>query len=628
MRERMPTPVRRRHWHRPPTLIFVTDKTLIARARTRAATAIRGGWAVWAPWMAALIVFILVVTTAPEVYDVESVEGGLLPLVAASVAVPVGLARTRPMVGWLIASVAAVIWWQTFPILDGDPWRMTVMHGLVILGLLLVLVWAPWPDALWLAHPAVGVVVWLATVGVVAMMTASDIRVGWSVGVTAVAAVGVVLRALGIRPRTATAVADADLADWKDGFREAFTGLPASRPTGGPFGARLFGNPEWLKWGRSIGPSVLAIAVFAIALADIDDTFQIHSLVLPIAAALLAFPVALIGNRVLLGWRIITILGIVFAVVGTPERAGYTWPAALEFVWLGLTFLVSTRHSRPTTVWVWLATVLAMSAGYANVTDGVESRTTSLIFGMTVLVFIGDLVRSRRSAAQSLEAQTELSELEKARRAVLEEKARIARDLHDVVAHHMSMVAVQAESAPYRLADLDDATRAEFASISKSARAALGEIRGFLGVLRNDFDGSADVRHAPQPGMNDIPALVDGSRRSGIAVTFQDSGDSADVTDIVGLSVYRIIQESLANAARHSPGSEVTVRVAVYDDVVDVRVTNSPPLDPVQPGKPGHGIVGMRERAAVVGGTLQAGPLPDGGFEVVGSMPTTPEEAA
>lgn len=601
----------------------MTDKPLAERTRNRVRAVVRGGWSTWAPWMAALVVFIVAIQTAPSIYDVDAGEGGLLPLVAASAAVPVGLVWSRPLVAWVIASAGALLAWQAFPIVDGDPWKMTVIHGLVILAALLLIVWSPWPRKP--IHAGIRIVVWLGTVAVFATLAASDIRVGWVVAVTAVAAAGVVLRLLRVRVRPHVPAANDDLADWKDGFREAFTGTSSSPPTGAPFAERVFGNRPWVMWLRSAGPWILAIGVFAIALADIDDNYEIHSLVLPVTAALVALPVALVRNRVLIGWRIITVVGLAFAVVGTPLRDGYIWPSSLQFVWLGVTFLVSVRHDRPTAVWVWLANLLVMSAGFAGLVDGAEGPTTTVIFGMTVLVFIGDLVRTRRSATRSLEVQTEVSELEKARRAVLEEKTRVARDLHDVVAHHMSMVVVQAESAPYRIPWLNEDAKAEFASISKSARQALGEIRGLLGVLRSE---NQEAMHVPQPEIDQVSELVDGARLSGVDVAFAVAGAKQPVSRATSQSAYRIVQEALANAARHSAGAAVEVELTYAAHELTVRISNEPPGQDVDPGPIGHGIVGMRERAAAVGGTLQVGPQPDGGFEVVARLPLGLEETS
>ncbi|NDL55958.1 sensor histidine kinase [Phytoactinopolyspora sp. XMNu-373] len=286
----------------------------------------------------------------------------------------------------------------------------------------------------------------------------------------------------------------------------------------------------------------------------------------------------------------------------------------MQWVWLAMTFLVALRHNRLTMIWVWIATVTTLSAGAAD-DAGV---TVTLIVAASALVLIGDLLRARRLASREAERQSELSDLEKARRTVLEERTRIARDLHDVVAHHMSMVVVQAETAPYRLPDLSEAAQAEFNAVSTSAREALNEIRSLLGVLRSDDQA---VLTAPQPGVENLEELVESVARSGVPVRLVTSGSPAGVETAVGLSTYRIVQESLANAARHAPGAPVTVHVGYAAGSVDLRIVNGPPAVPTQQGPPGHGLIGMRERASVVGGTLEANPLPDGGFEVSAVIP-------
>jgi signal transduction histidine kinase len=153
-------------------------------------------------------------------------------------------------------------------------------------------------------------------------------------------------------------------------------------------------------------------------------------------------PVGLVPRHALAGWRLATVLAIVVALVGTPSSAADpgTWPVIQLYVWLALTFIVAVHHDRATVVWVYATTVAALLLGLP------DSR--ALMLAATALVLIGDLVRSRRLASEEAHRQAGLGELERSRRTVLEERTRIARDLHDVVAHHMSMVVVQAEKRP------------------------------------------------------------------------------------------------------------------------------------------------------------------------------------
>jgi signal transduction histidine kinase len=203
---------------------------------------------------------------------------------------------------------------------------------------------------------------------------------------------------------------------------------------------------------------------------------------------------------------------------------------------------------------------------------------------------------------------------------VLEERTRIARELHDVVAHHMSLMAIRAESAPHRLGALPDPVRAEFGSLSGSAREAMADMRRLLGVLRSD----QPTGRAPQPGLPELPGLIDAARQAGMAVELSAPPEFEGVPSSAGVCAYRIIQEALSNAGRHAPGAPVTVSVDHDADAVTLQVTNGAGAiaGPRANGHgPGHGLAGMRERAGLLGGSLSAGPAPGGGFVVSAVLP-------
>jgi signal transduction histidine kinase len=199
--------------------------------------------------------------------------------------------------------------------------------------------------------------------------------------------------------------------------------------------------------------------------------------------------------------------------------------------------------------------------------------------------------------------------------------------MHDVVAHHMSMIAVQAETAPYRVAGLPESAREEFAALSQAAREALTDMRRLLGVLRSE----QATERIPQPGLADVPALVEGTRRAGAEVGLTMPRFTGDVAPVVGLTAYRIVQEALSNAARHAPGAAIQVAVEREAGIVRVRIDNDAPgaglsrggrgCLPGEPGDGGHGLAGMRERVALLGGQLGAGPQADGGFGVRAELP-------
>jgi signal transduction histidine kinase len=193
--------------------------------------------------------------------------------------------------------------------------------------------------------------------------------------------------------------------------------------------------------------------------------------------------------------------------------------------------------------------------------------------------------------------------------------------MHDVVAHHMSMIAVQAETAPYRVAGLPDTAREELATIATSARSALADMRRLLGVLRAEND---EALRAPQPGLGDVPDLVATATRAGVPVEL-DMPPADGIPEAVGLAAYRIVQEALANTARHAPGGPVRIAGRVADQRLELAIRNGPAVPGIAPpptaAGAGHGVVGMRERATLLGGTLAAGRDPDGGYTVTAVLP-------
>jgi signal transduction histidine kinase len=243
-----------------------------------------------------------------------------------------------------------------------------------------------------------------------------------------------------------------------------------------------------------------------------------------------------------------------------------------------------------------------------------------------ILVFARVIVRSRRGSREKLEVAERRHEGE---RALLEERQRIARELHDVVAHHMSVIAIQAEAATYKTADPPPELVESFGEIRASALSGLGELRRVLGVLRSD---RPEV--APQPGLGDLDGLVESARNGGVRVTTTVTGTPRSLPDGVDLSAYRIVQEALSNAMRHAPGSAVQVRLYYGDAVlvIEIRNNGSPVKTQAtgeQPGRAGlgngggHGIIGMRERATMLGGHLEAGPTATDEFLVTAALPLT-----
>jgi len=229
--------------------------------------------------------------------------------------------------------------------------------------------------------------------------------------------------------------------------------------------------------------------------------------------------------------------------------------------------------------------------------------------------FAGRVSRSRRQRIASLELEQE----QRTQIALADERARIARELHDVVAHSVGVIVVQAQGAR-RVIDRDPARADEaLATIEDTARSALGEMRRSLGVLRSEGEEAA---RAPQPGVGDIEGLLASARSSGLSVDFVVEGTARPLPQGVDLSAYRIVQEALTNTIKHAgpARSRVTLRYGDGELVVEVKDDGPGPADDAREGA-GHGLVGMRERVAVLAGELQAGAGPDGGFLVRASLP-------
>ena len=247
-------------------------------------------------------------------------------------------------------------------------------------------------------------------------------------------------------------------------------------------------------------------------------------------------------------------------------------------------------------------------------------------FAMVLLLLLlpwlaGLVARTRRSASMSREAQL-LAERDAARAdravAVEQERVRIARDMHDIVAHSLAVVIAQADGARYALkADPAIADEA-LGTISSTARRALGDVRELLGALRHE-QGSA-----PTPEIDDIDRLVGEMREVGLDVRVEREGDPSGLPTTTQLAVYRIVQESLTNAWKHGePGTPVHTAVTYRPDTVEITVVNRRADDGTRGPGTGHGLVGMRERAAMTGGTMTAGPRGDD-FAVAVRMPTVP----
>jgi signal transduction histidine kinase len=238
----------------------------------------------------------------------------------------------------------------------------------------------------------------------------------------------------------------------------------------------------------------------------------------------------------------------------------------------------------------------------------------------TLAVAAGNTVKTRREAliaAEDRAAFAEATREDEAQRRVIEERLHIARELHDVIAHKIAVVNVQAGVASHLLRSKPDDAATALATIRTSAREVLDELAGLLGVLRTTDDEGQSTE--PTPTLDDIPALVDSFQRVGLHVTFQTSGKPQPVSDSAAIAAYRTVQEALTNAHKHGDGN-ASLRIShEHDDltiVVSNKVTAKPKTD-----TPGYGLVGMRERVFAAHGRVNASEQPDGTFLVTVSLP-------
>ncbi|MBV0896016.1 sensor histidine kinase [Microbacterium sp. NC79] len=386
----------------------------------------------------------------------------------------------------------------------------------------------------------------------------------------------------------------------------------------------------------------VAVGAFSVALLAVSAPLGVTVYDVPVVTALL-FSLVLAGAvplALLLPWG-----GVAAALVSATaltSGAAFTieapWPVsvtttiAVSLIWLLVGW--RTRWFVVTIGWfgavllVIVSTAEALSANApsgAIIADLVVFAASSLVMALA-----GIILRNWEIVGAQLVAERALSAAEIAQREAAEEKARIARELHDVVAHGMSAIQVRAASARYRLSNLPPDAIAEFDDIAATARASMADMRSILGVLRDESSGAASN---PQPTLADLSSLVDRARDlATITVTGEWNLATAERTDpLLGLTVYRAVQEALSNAARHAPGAPITItwdesstnRAFTVANAASTRVIDGSraPEHNQSTLRGGQGLRGMRERLQVLNGTVQTDTLTDGGFAVRVTIP-------
>ncbi|MGW0826353.1 sensor histidine kinase [Streptomyces sp. NPDC002845] len=395
----------------------------------------------------------------------------------------------------------------------------------------------------------------------------------------------------------------------------------------------------WLRW---LPHGLVVLVAIGVTFANADhmaDGYNqgvgyslLCSMVLGAAVALaLWWPVP--------AWQLSMVVNVVVAlgarsqfISGQADFTPWPWTPAAIVAHAMVLFLLALRV--PTRVAAEALALTALITWIIQGPIGASGYSSTGVLAVAVFagtVLLGSTQRGRREARTQLVEQAGITAEERARRTVLEERSRIARELHDVVAHHMSVISIQAQVAPHLVENPSEELKENLAGIRENALEALTELRRVLGVLRSEHpedphgigapdDGTAP--HAPQPTLDRLDALVENTRAAGLSVTTEVSGEVRPLPPGVELSAYRIVQEALSNALRHAPGSGVRVELTHFPRGLQVRVINSRPTRPAPPSPgAGHGLLGMRERAAMLGGTLMATETSHGGFVVAAFLP-------
>ncbi|MEV7614818.1 histidine kinase [Streptomyces sp. NPDC089799] len=406
-------------------------------------------------------------------------------------------------------------------------------------------------------------------------------------------------------------------------LREAlFTGAFAYRPLPRlrPDGPLARGLPEGIRSRSGKLPQllVLAAAAFVVMVSVNLDRGYMGFTEAVVLGAIAAVPVLMTLARPVGAFWCSMFITCVLAVV-VSSAVTWPWTPASFVAHLATMVIVAVRTGPRAAAWMWVCTValgmfLAAATGY-----GQAFNQGPMVFLSGVAMLAVSVWQIQRKATQEITAQQEVTAVERDKRTLLEERTTIARELHDVVAHHMSVVAIQAEAAPYRVENPPPELEAAFATIRENAVAALTELRRVLGVVRS---ADYEAPEAPQPTLAALDGLLANVREAGLTVEKTVTGAVRELPQGVELSAYRIIQEALSNALRHAPGARAGVEVSYVLGGLGIRVVNDPPTEDVRPSPgAGHGITGMRERVAMLEGEITAGGTAEGGYEVAVFIP-------
>lgn len=379
---------------------------------------------------------------------------------------------------------------------------------------------------------------------------------------------------------------------------------------------RLVGHIGGMRRGRSalwpVAVAVLTAGALGFSRVHHVDAGIAASLVL---AAVATAPLLLTRYLPLLGLSLVAGANAVFLVL-----ARLAWPPTAVAAWL-LALAASPLLLRrgPATTLLVSTEIAVLAAVFVPHSVNPTPWDASITEALAILLAWGggESVRSRReSTIRKKEIAAQLVAM-KEREAMVQGRADIARELHDVVAHHVSLIAVRAATAQYQVTGMPTTTQDLFGEIALDARAALDELRVILGVLR----AAGEAPRKPQPSLADLPALIDHVRASGMSIRYQTAGAGCSLSQAAELCIYRVVQEGLTNAARYAIGEPVLLNVIFANAGITVEIDNpAPPAEQNGSTNGGFGLIGMRERVTSLGGSFRAG-LTATGFQVSVSLP-------
>ncbi|MFF7703202.1 sensor histidine kinase [Streptomyces lydicus] len=383
---------------------------------------------------------------------------------------------------------------------------------------------------------------------------------------------------------------------------------------------------HWARWLPHCAVTFFAACVFLAGFTTSYDLGPLSGLLTAgFCLMVAAGPAVTLFRPVGAYW--LSLAAFVLSVFGNVAFAPYgsAFGGAAFPTLLAVMTLVVLRTRPRLAMEMWLVTFAVAAVVTSFVGRDAGDLPPVAVFSGVVLISAAAVRAWREERRQVVETRTVTAE-ERSRRTLLEERATIARELHDVVAHHMSVIAIQAEAAPYRVENTPPELATSFATIRENAVAALAELRRILGVVRSEDPDAFAERdpEAPQPTLASLESLLDSVRSAGLTVEAVITGAPRPLPQGVELSAYRIVQEGLSNALRHSPGADARVEISYVLGGIGLRIVNGPAsrLAKPSPGA-GHGVLGMRERVQMLGGEMTADHTEEGGFEVAAFIPVS-----